>query len=107
MGDFIFIGSVFCALISAYLLLFKKNIAHLFSDKILAILFLCYSYCTLNFILISSGWLIYLPNLYRTSAPINYLIPPLAYMYVKSVLTNKNKWKLVDALHLIPFLLIL
>ena len=40
MGDFIFIGSVFCALISAYLLLFKKNIVHLFSDKILAILFL-------------------------------------------------------------------
>jgi len=27
-------------------------------------------------------------------------------MYVKSVLTNKNKWKLVDALHLTPFLLI-
>jgi AraC-like DNA-binding protein len=106
MGDFIFIGSVFCALISAYLLLFKKNIVHLFSDKILAILFLSYSYCTLNFILISSGWLIFFPNLYRTSAPINYLIPPLAYMYVKSVLTNKNKWNLVDALHLIPFLLI-
>ena len=106
MGDLIFIGSVFCALISAYLLFFKKNIIHLFSDKILAFLFLAYSYCTISFLLVSSGWLIYFPNLYRTSAPINYLIPPLAYLYVKSVLTNKNKWNLVDTFHLAPFLFI-
>jgi len=106
MGDFIFIGSVFCALISAYLLFFKKNIVHLFSDRILAVLFLSYSYCTIGFLLISSGWLKYFPNLYRTSAPINYLIPPLAYLYVKSVLTNKNKWHWKDAVHLLPFLFI-
>ena len=106
MGDLIFIGSVFCALISAYLLFFKKNIVHLFSDRILALLFLAYSYCTIAFLLISSGWLLYFPNLYRTAAPINYLIPPLAYLYVKSVLTNKNKWTWKDAIHLIPFLFI-
>lgn len=56
--------------------------------------------------LISSGWLIHFPFLYRTSAPVNYLIPPLAYLYVKSVLNNKNKWRWVDALHFIPFILI-
>ena len=106
MGDLIFIGSVFCALISAYILLFKKNIVQLFSDRILAFLFLCYSYCTIGYLLISSGWLIHFPFLYRTSAPVNYLIPPLAYLYVKSVLNNKNKWRWVDALHLIPFVLI-
>ena len=106
MGDLIFIGSVFCALISAYILLFKKNIVQLFSDRILAFLFLCYSYCTIGYLLISSGWLIHFPFLYRTSAPVNYLIPPLAYLYVKSVLNNKNKWRWVDALHLIPFILI-
>jgi AraC-like DNA-binding protein len=106
MGDLIFIGSIFCALMSAYLLFFKKNIVHLFSDRILAFLFLAYSYCTIGFLLISSGWISYFPNLYRTSAPVNYLVPPLAYLYVRSVIKNENNWKWKDAFHLIPFIFI-
>ena len=106
MGDFIFIGSVFCALISAYLLFSKKGNVYLFSDRILAFLFLAYSYCTIGFLLISSGWISYLPNLYRTSAPVNYLVPPLAYLYVRSVIKNENHWKWKDAFHLIPFIFI-
>jgi len=106
MGDLIFIGSIFCALMSAYLLFFKKNIVHLFSDRILAFLFLAYSYCTIGFLLISSGWISYFPNLYRTSAPVNYLVPPLAYLYVRSVIRNESNWKWKDAFHLIPFIFI-
>lgn len=104
MGDLIFIGSLFCALISAYLLLLKRNSVHLFTNNILAIIFLAYSYCTIGYLLISSGWLIYFPNFYRTPAPVNFLIPPLAFLYVKSVLTNKDKWTWKDNLHFLPFI---
>ena len=106
MGDVIFIGSVFCALISAYLLFFNKIGLQSFSDKILATLFLCYSYCVVVFLLISSGWIVHAPFLYKTSAPINYLVPPLAYLYVRSVLYNESRFEKKDFLHLVPFLII-
>jgi AraC-like DNA-binding protein len=106
MSDFIFIGSVFCALISAYLLFFNKIGLQTFSDKILATLFLSYSYCVIGYLLISSGWLIHVPFLYKTSAPVNYLIPPLAFIYVRSVLNNESKFHKKDLIHLMPFLII-
>ena len=106
MGDFLFIGSVFCALISAYLLFFNKIGFQSFSDKILATLFLSYSYCVIVFLLISSGWIVHAPFLYKTSAPINYLVPPLAYLYVRSVLYNESKFEKKDFIHLVPFLII-
>ncbi|MCF8289700.1 MAG: helix-turn-helix domain-containing protein [Chitinophagaceae bacterium] len=106
MGDFLFIGSVFCALISAYLLFFNKIGLQSFSDKILATLFLSYSYCVIVFLLISSGWIVHAPFLYKTSAPINYLVPPLAYLYVRSVLYNESKFEKKDFIHLVPFLII-
>ena len=106
MGDFIFIGSVFCALISAYLLFFNIIGLQSFSDKILATLFLSYSYCVIVFLLISSGWIVHAPFLYKTSAPINYIVPPLAYLYVRSVLYNESRFEKKDFLHLVPFLII-
>ena len=106
MSDFIFIGSVFCTLISAYLLLFNKIGLQSFSDKILAALFLSYSVCVIAYLLISSGWIIHVPLLYKAAAPINYLIPPLAYIYVRSVLHNESSFTKFDLFHLIPFVLI-
>ena len=106
MGDFLFIGSVFCALISAYLLYFYKIGLQSFSDKILATLFLSYSYCVIGYLLISSGWIVQVPILYKTSAPVNYIVPPLAYLYVRSVLNNESRFEKKDFLHLVPFLII-
>lgn len=106
MGDFLFIGSVFCALISAYLLYFNKIGLQSFSDKILATLFLSYSYCVIGYLLISSGWIVQVPILYKTSAPVNYIVPPLAYLYVRSVLNNESRFEKKDFLHIVPFLII-
>ena len=106
MGDFLFIGSIFFALVSAYLLFFNKIGFQSFSDKILATLFLSYSYCVIGYLLISSEWIVQVPILYKTSAPINYLVPPLAYLYVRSVLYNESRFEKKDFLHLVPFLII-
>lgn len=106
MADFIFIGSLFCCLISAYLLLFKRKDYNSFSDKLLASLFISYAYATVSYLLVTSGWFIYIPNLYKTGQPISYLIPPLAYLYVRSLLNNESTFKKIDLIHLIPFIFI-
>ena len=103
MGNFIFTGSLFCCLIVVYILLFGKKDYRSFSDKILAVLFLSYAYCTAAYLLITSGWLVYLPYTYKTAQPINYLIPPLAYIYVRSILKNEKSFYINDIIHFVPF----
>jgi AraC-like DNA-binding protein len=107
MGDFIFIGSLFCCFISAYFLLIKRKEYNSFSDKLLAFLFICYAYCTISYLLITSGWLIYAPFLYKTAQPVNFLIPPLAYLYVRSILKNEKTFLKYDFFHFLPFFIII
>jgi AraC-like DNA-binding protein len=107
MTEVIFLGAVFCALITAYLLLFNKTPFHLFSNATLAWFLIFSSYCIIGYLLIDSGWILEVPYLYKTSAPINFLLPPLAYFYVKSVLYNRNSFKKRDFLHLLPFIIFL
>ena len=103
MTEVIFLGAVFCALITAYLLLFNKTPFHLFSNTSLAWFLIFSSYCISAYLLIDSGWILKVYFLYKTAAPINFLIPPLAYFYVDSVLYNRNKFRKIDVLHLLPF----
>ncbi len=100
-----FIGSIFCSFITAYLLLFRKLSYQLFSDKLFAFLLLSYSICSIVYLLVTTGLLIQVPFLYRSFASVNYLIPPLAYFYVRSVLKNESSFKAIDLFHLIPFIL--
>lgn len=106
MGDFIFVGSFFCCLIVSYLLFVRIKEYNSFSDKILAGLFICYAYCTAAYLLVNSGWLIYLPLTYKTAQPINYLIPPMAFLYVRSILNNEKTFQKKDILHFIPFVVV-
>ena len=101
----IFIGSIFSSFITAYLLLFRKLSYQFFSDKLFAFLLLSYSICCIVYLLVTTGFLIQVPFLYRSFAPVNYLIPPLAYFYVRSVLKNESSFKAIDLFHLIPFIL--
>jgi AraC-like DNA-binding protein len=101
----IFIGSIFSSFITAYLLLFRKLSYQFFSDKLFAFLLLSYSICSIVYLLVTTGFLIQVPFLYRSFAPVNYLIPPLAYFYVRSVLKNESSFKAIDLFHLIPFIL--
>lgn len=107
MTEVIFLGAVFCALISAYLLLYNKTPFHIFSNTALAWFLIFSSYCISGYLLIDSGWILKVPFLYKTSAPINFLLPPLAYFYVNSVLHNKNSFRKRDFLHLLPFIIFL
>lgn len=107
MGDFIFIGSLFCSLISAYILIVKRRSYDSYSDKLLGVLFISYAFCTIGYLLIKSEWIVFIPHFYKTAQPVNFLIPPLAFLYVRSIINNEKKFKWKDSLHFIPFLLIL
>jgi AraC-like DNA-binding protein len=59
------------------------------------------------YVLIFTGAILEVPIFFKTAAPINFLIPPLGYLYVRSVLFNEKKWTSLDLLHLLPFVLFL
>ena len=102
--DFFFKASILCGLLTIFLLLFKKNALRSFSDYLLTgfILFQCWT--ILLFILVYSGSILNYPHLYKSAAPITFLISPLGYLYVRSVLFNEVRFKKIDLLHALPFL---
>ena len=104
--ELIFLGGIFCSLITAYILFFRNGLDVIFSDILLGILLILMSWCSLAYLLIISGWIYQVPYLYKTAAPLNFLIPPIAFLYVRSVIYNEKKIRKTDLFHLIPFILI-
>jgi AraC-like DNA-binding protein len=107
MGEIFYLGSIFCALLTIYLLIFKENALKSYADYLLSIFFLMQCYCAVLYLLVFSGWIIQVPYLYKTAAPINYLLAPISYLYVRSVLYNEKQIKSIDILHFVPFVFFL
>ena len=104
--DFMDAG-ILCGLLTVYILLFKKNALRSYSDYLLSVSILCQIWSALLFMFVFSGSIQQFPYLYRTAAPLTFLVPPLGYLYVRSVLYNEKKWQAFDFLHLLPFLFFL
>jgi AraC-like DNA-binding protein len=103
MGEVILLGSIFCSAITVYLLFNRTVSCQLFSSKILGIFFIANTWCAIAYLLIISGWIIYIPHFYKTSAPLNHLLPPLGYLYIRVILKNEIAFQKYDWLHFIPF----
>ena len=102
--DFFFKASILCGLLTIFLLLFKKNALRSFSDYLLTAFILSQCWSILLFILVYSESILDYPHLYKSAAPITFLIAPLGYLYVRSVLFNEVAFKKMDFLHALPFL---
>jgi AraC-like DNA-binding protein len=100
-------AGILCGLLSIYVLLFKKNAMRSYSDYLLATFIFFQCWTAGAYVLIITGAILEVPFFYKTAAPINFLIPPLGYLYVRSVLFNERKWTSLDLLHLLPFALFL
>jgi hypothetical protein len=96
MFEVFYTGSIFCALITVYLLLFKEKVLRSYADIVLALFFLFEVWCVIIYLAIYYGWIVNTPNLYKTAAPINYLLPPLTYLYVRAVLFNEKKFSIKE-----------
>ena len=107
MVGIFYIGSIFCALVTIYLLLYNENAIKTFANYLLASYFIFCISCLSVYVLIIYGIIIDVPYLYKITAPINFLLPPIVYLYVRVMLFNKQKLNILDFLHIIPFLLVL
>jgi AraC-like DNA-binding protein len=103
MFEVLYLGSVFFAICTVYLLIFKEGATRSYADYLLAFFFLMEIWCVLIYLLIYSGWINNVPHLYKTAAPINFILPPLGYLYVRAVLYNEKRVRFVDIFHFIPF----
>ena len=102
MSEVIFLGSIFCSIITAYLLFFRLPDYQQFSGRILGFSMLFFSLGACIYLLIHSGWILQVPFMFKTAAPVNFLIPPFAYIYIRSVLKDEQKFAAKDYLHFIP-----
>ena len=100
-------AGILCGLLSIYVLLFKKNALRSYSDYLLSGFLLFQCWAAFVYVLIFTGAILEVPHFFKSAAPLNFLIPPLGYLYVRSVLYNERKWTRKDLLHLVPFALFL
>lgn len=100
-------AGILCGLLSVYLLLFRKNALRTYSDYLLSVFIFFQCWAAGAYILLFSGAILEVPHFFKTAAPINLLIPPLAYLYVRSVLYNEKKLKFRDLIHFLPFVIAL
>lgn len=106
MFEVLYLGSIFCAMLNIYLLLFSKNAIRTYSNYILAFIFLLEIFFVITYLLLYLGTITEVPHLFKIAAPLNFLIPPFAYLYVRSMLLNKNRIEFAEWLHFIPFVLV-
>lgn len=105
MYEVIYLGSVFCALLTVYVLLIKKDALRTYADYLLSIFFIFQAWAVIIYLLIYAGWIVNVPHLYKTAAPFNFLFPVLTYLYVRAVLFNEMRFSRKDIFHFLPFLL--
>ena len=102
MSEVIFLGSIFCSIITAYILFFRLPDYQQFSGRILGFSMLFFSLGASIYLLIQSGWILQIPFIFKTAAPVNFLIPPFAFIYIRSVLKDEQKFTAKDYLHFVP-----
>jgi AraC-like DNA-binding protein len=83
------------SLLSAYIVFFI-NKEQPFSNRLLAILLLLLAIVSFNIAIIHSGYLLEVPFLYRVLIPPAFLLPPVSYLYVRSVLNGETRFRKYD-----------
>jgi AraC-like DNA-binding protein len=106
MANLIFIGSIFLVFVTIYMLLFTKNAAKSYSDYVLSFLLLVHCWSVILFLILYSEYILLLPHVFKTGLPLNFLIAPLSYLYVRGVLYNEKKFQTRDLIHAIPFVIV-
>jgi AraC-like DNA-binding protein len=107
MANLIFIGSIFLVFLTIYMLLFTKNAAKSYADYVLSFLLLVHCWSVILFLVLYSEYILLFPHVFKTGLPLNFLIAPCSYLYVRAVLLNEKKFQKRDVIHLIPFFIVL
>jgi AraC-like DNA-binding protein len=106
MVEILYLGSIFCALLTVFILLFKEDIYKSYANYLLSFYFIFYIACVGVYLLVFTGLINKVPYLHKVLSPLNYLTPVLSYLYVRAVLFNEKRFTYKDLPHLIPFLIL-
>ena len=106
MFQIFLLGSLFSALLTIYILIIKKDALKSYADFLLSTFIIFLSWNVLIYLLLYYGLIIEVPFLFKTAAPLAFLIPPFGYLYTRAVLYNEKKIKALDLLHFIPFIIV-
>ena len=88
MFQIFLLGSLFSALLTIYILIIKKDALKSYADFLLSTFIIFLSWNVLIYLLLYYGLIIEVPFLFKTAAPLAFLIPPFVYLYTRSVLYN-------------------
>ena len=105
LSNSLYIGCAICSFLASFVL--WKNAGDYFrlANKLLAAFFFFTGYCVSSYLLLLTGWMKAVPFLYKTAAPINFLILPSIYLYLRVVIFNLPALQKKDWWHFLPFLL--
>lgn len=83
-----------CSVLSATIgyILWSRKHTNRYPNRLLALLLLVYAYINFVISLIINGAILDVPHFFRTAAPLNYLIGPLIYLYVRASLFANNRF---------------
>ncbi|MEQ7799035.1 helix-turn-helix domain-containing protein [Pedobacter sp. ASV1-7] len=102
--DILVVGGIFTSFITSALL-FTKGRYQLHANRLLGIVIFTWGWYALLYLLVITGWLKFVPGIFRLGSPLYYLIPACSYLYIRSILLDETKFRKYDWLHFIPAVL--
>jgi AraC-like DNA-binding protein len=96
--------SAFIGMLASVILAFVNKVQPL-ANRLLGISLFGVSYFAIISALLVNHAIGEVPHLFRTAAPLQYLVAPCAYLYVRTVLYQESHLRRYDWLHFVPFFL--
>lgn len=103
--DILFGLSIIFCITTAFLIWFRFSKGQRYPVGFLALFLFIKGYSFGFYIFIKYGLVDYFPMLYKTPVPLEFLVPPFAYLYVRSVLRQETTFRKSDLWHALPFVL--
>jgi AraC-like DNA-binding protein len=96
--------AAFMGMLIAALLLFRtENRGH--NSRVLAYYIICFVLFSMHNLLLSSGYLLQMPYLFRVTKPLSYAVAPLVYLYVRGNVYSETRFRKWDGLLFLPMVL--
>ena len=76
-----------------------------YSNKLLLAFLITSSYAVILFMIESNGYFEEFWFLYKTAMPSSLIIPGLAYLYIRSVILDEQRFRKFDWIHFVPFII--
>ena len=87
------------------IIIFYMKIGNRLANKLLSLLVLSFSYSIVQGVIIPINIISYIPHLYMTGMPFQFLFAPLLLVYVKVLSNTEFNFTKKDSLHPLPFFL--